>query len=173
MKRIILVFFLACCLLSGVFGLIYASTNYVQNPTFNYTFDDWNVTGCWNLVHYPKESAAKQGPSQWAGICDIGEDGTMTQTLPITTGTTTRVISFTMRYLIKGNGNQIIATLSDGNGWEWEAFNETAITTVYDFSPVVTTTLPLSLTQLELEIYGLYGGGPGTKVRDVTAEVSP
>lgn len=150
--------------------------NLISNPNFDYldengqrSFEFWEVGGCASLVRPPKEGAFKAGPTSHDGECGVGDTAVVTQTLPIISGTNT--ISFTMQPLIVGSGNRLTVTFSDGEGWEWIPYDRNTQVYVWEFTPVVTTTLPWGTDYLTVEIEALYVTKLGTKVRGVTVLV--
>lgn len=143
--------------------------NLIDNPNFDDPergFAGWNVGGCATYVRPPKEGAAKAGPLSFDGGCLAGETAVISQTF--TVPTETAVIAFTYREILKGAGNHITVTLGDGNGWEWVARDTGAQNGCFCFTPVVTSTIPMSTTELFLRIDFLYTAGIGNKVTAVT-----
>lgn len=144
------------------------AVNLVENPNFDEPvrgFDSWGVAGCATYVRPPKEGAAKAGPVTFDGGCLPGQSGVISQTIPVTG---MAVLTYTHREILKGVGNHIVVTVSDGNSWQWVARDTYVQNSCFCYTTPVTTTLPLSTTQVILEIEAVYQASIGNKITSVT-----
>lgn len=144
------------------------AVNLVENPNFDDPvrgFDGWNVGGCMTYVRPPKEGAAKAGPVDFFGGCISGQSGIISQTIPVTGMT---VLTYTHREILKGVGNHIVVTVSDGNGWQRTARDTFVQNSCFCYTPAYTVTLPISTTQVILEIEAVYQNSIGNKITAVT-----
>lgn len=148
--------------------IVRGDDNLVTNPNFDTPergFAGWEVAGCATYVRPPKEGGFKAGPIAFDGGCLPGQTAVISQTIQLTN---TAVITYSHREILKGAGNHITVTVSDGNGWEWVARDTATQNGCFCYTEPVTATLPLSTTQVILEIEALYVAGIGNKVTAVT-----
>jgi hypothetical protein len=148
--------------------IVRGDDNLVTNPNFDTPergFSGWNVAGCATYVRPPKEGGFKAGPVTFDGGCLSGQSGVISQTIQLSG---TNVLAYTHREILKGVGNHIIVTVSDGNGWQWVARDTTTQNGCFCYTSPVTATLPMSTTQVILEIKAVYQAGIGNKITAVT-----
>lgn len=177
MKKFITVLFFIILLALALIGkwvmfdqafIVRGDDNLVVNPNFDTPergFSGWSVAGCMTYVRPNKEPAAKAGPLTFDGACLPGQSGVISQTIQLSG---TNVLTYTHREILKGVGNRIVVTVSDGNGWEWVARDTYVQNSCFCFTTPVTTTLPMSTTQVILEIEAVYQAGIGNKITAVT-----
>lgn len=142
--------------------------NLITNPNFDDPergFEGWNVGGCMTYVRPPKEGAAKAGPVTFDGGCNPGETAVISQTIQLSG---TNVLTYTHREILKGVGNHIIVTISDGNGWQRTVRDTFIQNSCFCYTPAYTVTLPINTTQVILEIEAVYQNSIGNKITAVT-----